>query len=90
MHIENIVIGKPIVEPQELLARDIDDWEKIEKPKTYFTEERKLANILKDIGVVPSVSEVRRNKPQFMVTLDKLDCLEVKWGKTKLYIIVGQ
>ena len=90
MYIENIDIGKPIVEPKELLARDNEDWESIEKPKTFFTEERRLANILKEIGIVPSVSEVRRNKPQYFVTLDKLDFIEIKWGKRKFWIIVGE
>ena len=62
MYIENIVIGKPIVEPSTMFATNEDDWERIEKEKTYYTEERFLPRILVDIGIYPSVSEIRRNK----------------------------
>ena len=31
MYIENIVIGKPIVEPSTMFAIDKDDWNKVEK-----------------------------------------------------------
>ena len=34
MYIENIIIGKPIVEPSIMFATDEDDWNKIEKEKT--------------------------------------------------------
>jgi len=33
MYVENIVIGKPVVEPQHLFALDEDDWNRIEKEK---------------------------------------------------------
>ena len=33
MYIENIIIGKPIVEPSIMFATDEDDWNKIEKRK---------------------------------------------------------
>ena len=89
-HIENVVIGKPIVEPEILFAKDHEDWVEIEEPKTLFTEERNLAVILKEIGIVPSVSEVRRNKPQYAKVLDHLDFLEVKWGKKKIWVLVGE
>lgn len=46
MYIENIVIGKPVVDLQQLFAADEDDWERTEKEKTYFTEERFLPRIL--------------------------------------------
>lgn len=89
-YIENIVIGTPLVEAKTLLSLNEEDWEKVEKEKTYFTEERILARILKDIGVVSSVSEVRRNKPTFCEPFAKVDCIEAKWGKRKLYIVVGE
>lgn len=88
--IQNIVIGKPIVEPSLLLATDEDDWNKNEKDFTMFTEERFLPEIMKQSGIVKSISEVRRNKPELMVTLDKLDFLKIKWGKKFLYIVVGE
>ena len=38
MYIENIVIGKPIVEPSTMFAADEDDWKRTEKEKTYYTD----------------------------------------------------
>ncbi len=92
MYIENIVIGKPVVDLQQLFAADEDDWDRTEKEKTYFTEERFLPRILVDIGIYPSISEIRRNKPQLVVTLDHLDFIdEVKVSKKrKLWIAVGE
>lgn len=92
MYIENIVIGKPVVDLQQLFAADEDDWDRTEKEKTYFMEERFLPRILVDIGIYPSISEIRRNKPQLVVTLDHLDFIdEVKVSKKrKLWIAVGE
>mgnify|MGYP000966053644 CR=1 FL=1 len=41
---------------------------------------------MKEAGIVNSVGEVRRNKPELAVTLLELDCVWVKWGKKFLYI----
>ena len=92
MYIEYIVIGKPIVEPSTMFALDEEDWKNVEEEKTYYTEERFLPRILVDIGVYPSVSEIRRNKPELMVTLDKLDFIHnLKASKRrKLWILVGE
>lgn len=92
MYVENIVIGNPVVEPQQLFAADENDWNRTEKEKTYFTEERFLPRILVDIGIYPSISEIRRNKPQLVVTLDHLDFMdEVKVSKKrKLWIAVRE
>ena len=38
----NVVIGTPLVEPWELLASDVEDWEANEKAQTLFTETRNL------------------------------------------------
>ena len=89
-HIENIVIGNPLVEPKLIFARDDDDWEKTEKEQTMWTEERTIAAILKEIGIVKSIGEVRRNKPHFCERLSTPDYMEVKWGKNKLFILVGE
>lgn len=92
MYIENIVIEKPIVEPSSMFAKDEEDWSGIEKEKTYFTEERFLPRILVNIGIYPSVNEIRRNKPELMVFLDKLgfiDCLKAS-KKRKIWILVGE
>ena len=87
---QNVVIGKPIVEPFELLAFDEKDWKENEEKNTLFTETRWLPAIMKEAGIVKSASEVRRNNPRLCIALDKLDFVEVKWGKKFLFIIVGE
>ena len=86
----NIVIGTPLIDPKELLAYNENDWETNERSQTLFTTERRLPNLLKEAGIVQSTSEVRKNKPQLMITLTNPDCIWVRWGKKKLYIIVGE
>lgn len=89
-HIENVVIGNPLCSPIQIFAKDFGDWEKLEKGQTIFTEERFLPRILVNLGIVKSVSEIRRNKPQLCVTLEEDNFMEVKWGKHKLFILVGK
>lgn len=86
----NVVIGKPIVDASSLLAVDERDWEENEKKNTLFTETRWLPAIMKEAGLVQSTGEVRRNKPELCITLDKLDCINLKWGKKFLFIVVGE
>ncbi|MCI7527286.1 MAG: hypothetical protein MSA65_03160 [Mollicutes bacterium] len=86
----NVVIGKPLVPPQDLIAFDNKDWEENEKRYTLFTENRFLPAIMKEAGIVKSIGEVRRNRPEFIINLDKLDCLWIKWGKHFIYIVVGE
>lgn len=91
-HIENIIIGKPLCSPQDLLALSEKDWEENEKEKTLFTDERFLPKILVSLGIFPSISEVRRNKPELCITLDKVDFLD-KFKITKknfLWIVIGE
>ena len=92
MYAENIVIGKPIVDISTMFAKDNDDWINVEKDKTYYTNERFLARILVDIGIYPSISEIRRNKPELVINLDKLDFIDnLKVSKKrKLWILVGE
>ena len=85
----NIIVGKPIVDAKSLIAIDDRDWEENEKMNTLFTETRYLPAIMKEAGVVQSTGEVRRNRPDLCITLDKLDCINVKWGKKFLFIVVG-
>lgn len=87
---ENIVIGKPLVPAWCLLGKDEEDFEKNERDITLFTEEHFLPKLMVMSGIVKSVSEVRRNQPQLIRTLDKLDFLEIKWGKKRLFILVGE
>lgn len=91
-YIENIVIGTPIVDLKSMFASSDDDWNAIEKEKTYYTSERFLPRILVDLGIYPSVSEIRRNKPELVEVLDHLDFIDgirVK-KKRKLWILIGE
>lgn len=87
---QNVVIGKPITEPWELLALDKKDWEENEKKNTLFTETRWLPAIMKEAGIVKSANEVRRNKPELCVSLNEVGFIEIKWGKKFLFIVVGE
>lgn len=90
-HIENIVIGKPLVNPSEIFSADTDDWEGNESVKTYYTNERYLPRILVDLGIYPSISEIKRNKPELVSTLDKLDFLMIRpKKKIPLWLLVGE
>lgn len=86
----NVVIGKPLIDASLLLALDTRDWEENEKGYTLFTETRSLPAVMKEAGVVSSTGEVRRNKPDLCINLEKPDCFTVKWGKKYLYIVVGE
>lgn len=86
--VKNVIIGKPVCEPWQMFCNTEDEWE-TEKNDVIFTEERNLAKILVQCGVVKSINEVRRNKPELLRQLTTLDFLEVKWGKSRLYILVG-
>lgn len=87
---QNVVIGKPLIEPWQLISTTEEEFETFDKRNTLFTEERFLPAILVEAGIVKSRSEVRRNKPELCVTLDKLDCLWVKWGKRMIWVVVGE
>lgn len=86
----NAVIGTPLIDPAALLSYDKEDWEKVEKDQTMFTSQHYLPALLKEAGIAPSTNEVRRNRPDLVITLDKPDCFWVKFGKKKLYIVVGE
>lgn len=86
--LKNVIIGKPVCEPWQMFCNTEDEWE-TEKNDVIFTEERNLAKILVQCGVVKSINEVRRNKPELLRQLTTLDFLEVKWGKSRLYVLVG-
>ena len=86
----NIIIGKPLVEPWTLISSSQEEFEKFDKRDTLFTEERFLPAVLVEAGIVKSRSEVKRNKPELCVNLDTLDCIWVKWGKQKIFIVVGE
>ena len=90
MIFQNIVIGEPLIEPWKLISKNKEEWDNFDSKYTLFTNERFLPKLLVDAGIAKSNSEVRKNKPELVKTLDKIDCLDIKWGKKKLYIIVGK
>lgn len=88
--IHNVVIGTPLVIPSHLLAFNEGDWEENERRSTLFTQTRYLPAIMKEAGLVQSISEFKRNRPELCLTLDMPDCINIKWGKKFLFIIVGK
>ena len=88
--IHNVVIGTPLVIPSNLLAFNEGDWEENERRSTLFTQTRYLPAIMKEAGLVQSISEIKRNRPELCLTLDTPDCINIKWGKKFLFIIVGK
>ena len=86
----NIVIGKPLAEPWELISSSEEEFEKSDKKDTLFTNERFLPALLVEAGIVKSRSEVKRNKPELCKELNELDCFWLKWGKQRIWIVVGE
>lgn len=88
----NIIIGKPLVPWWELCCVQNPSGNEImfEKDFTLFTNERTPAKILKELGVVKSISEVKRNKPELCEQLITPDCFWLKWGKNRFWVVVGK
>lgn len=87
--IKDIVIGDTICHPWYMFCNEYNEWDLI-KDDVIFTKERFLPKLMVECGIVDSISEVRRNRPELVKTLDKPDFIEVKWGKSRLYIQVGE
>ena len=86
----NIIIGKPLVEPWTLISSSQEEFKQFDERDTLFTEERFLPAVLVEAGIVKSRSEVKRNKPELCVALNDIDCFWVKWGKQRIFIVVGE
>lgn len=82
---QNVMIGYPIVALSDLIPVN-------EFKDTLVTSTRYLPKIMVEAGITPSISEVRRNRPDLCITFpdDMTDCITVKWGKKFLYIIIGK
>lgn len=91
-YVENIVIRNPIFPPCVMFASDIHDWMNNEVEKTYYTNECFLPKILVELGIYPSINEIRKNKPNLMISLDHIDFLDnLKVSKKRrLWILVGE
>lgn len=84
----DVVVGNPICEPWLMFCKEESEWED-EKKNILFTNERFLPKILVECGIAKSINEVRKNKPDFVISLDTPDFLSLKWGKKKIFIQVG-
>jgi len=89
MHVENIIVGEPIVDPSLLFALNKNDWDNNEFEKTIRTDERFLPKILVDLGLTSSISEIKRNRRDLCIELNHLDFITIKLGKRKLWILIG-
>lgn len=91
-YIENIVVGTPIAKPSDMFALDNDDWELIEKEKTFYTYERFLPKLLVELDIYPSISEIRRNRPDLIINLEQVDFVDTLKvsKKRRLWILVGR
>lgn len=80
----NVMVGYPIVALSDLIPLD-------EFNETLVTSTRYLPKILVEAGVVKSTFEVYRNRKDLVIRFpdDMTDCITVKWGKTFLYIVIG-
>lgn len=79
---KNVVIGLPIVHK----TSDLYSNEQIDS----YTEETFLPKILVEIGFFKSNSEVRKNRPDLVMELNKLDFIFIKVGKKYLCLTVGE
>ena len=85
--IENIVIGKPLVSLDVLLG---DEFNNNFNYSYETTEERYLPKILVEYKFIKSIRELKRNRKDLDVMLCKPDCLDIKIGKKRVYIVVGE
>lgn len=81
----NVQVGYPIVPLSDLIPRE-------EFPDSFSTVSRYLPKIMVEAGIVSSTSEVRRNRPELCKIYpdDMTTCEEIKWGKKRLYVVVGK
>lgn len=83
--LENIVINSPLLSPEYMFASSHEDWINVEQNKTYYTEETFLPKIMVEICIVKSINEIRRNKPDLLISLDKYDYIEIKRKEKIIY-----
>ena len=80
--IENIVIGEPLVTLDLLLGDELNpnyNWREV----TTLDDERFLPKLLVKHGFALSVRELRRNRKDLFISMEKPDFLEIKIGKKK-------
>lgn len=90
INMENVIIGNLHIEPYHLFALSEDDWNRNEKDKTLFTDEKFIPRIMVQADIVNSVSEVRRNRPDLIREVGINSFEIIKWGKKFLFIACGK
>ena len=93
MYIENIVIGNPLVSLDILLGSEqYPQYNYMEV--TVMDTERYLPKLLANHGFTSSAKEIKRNRKDLDIRLDKPDCLDITLGQGKkmkrIYIVVGE
>ena len=53
-----------------------------------YTEERFLSKLLVSLGIFKSISQVRKNSPDLIKQLTDLDFIEIKIGKSHLWLLL--
>ena len=56
----------------------------------HFNGKNELVEDTVKLNVFPSKSQLRKNRPDLCLMLDKLDFLELKIGKKRFWIVVGE
>ena len=93
MYIENIIIGTPLVSLDMLLSSEqYPQYNYMEV--TVRDDERYLPRLLANHGFTSSAKEIKRNRKDLDIRLDKPDCLDITLGQGKkmkrIYIVVGE
>ena len=74
----DVIVGKPVLTPEEVGFENV-----------IHTEERFLPRILADLKIFKSASEVRKNRPDLVIELNKQDMMEVRIGKRVVWLLIG-
>lgn len=78
-----VVIGTPLVSVSEIGLSCCPN-------NTIHTEERFLPNILVQLKIFASKSEVKKNRPELSKHLEKMDLCTLKFGHRVVDIVVGE
>jgi hypothetical protein len=84
---DNIIIGKPIANLNTLGINDdvLNEW-------TVFEDgsERRLDRLLVKYEFFSSMGQLRKNRPDLVKELNELDFMELKIGRKRVCIVVGE
>lgn len=87
---DNVIIGKLLVDPHHLFALNENDWIDNERDNTLFTEDKFIPKVMVQAGIVTSASEVRRNRSDLVREVKENSFEIIKWGKKFLFVACGE